>query len=392
MTVDYTEMRIGLVSTYMPPHPGGIEHVAANLFAGYGRAGHPVRWLTSRIPRDLPRHEGPVVRVPCWNAVEDALGVPVPVWGPTAIGELRRLARWADVLHVVEALYLPSAMAVAVARLAGKPVVLSQNIGFVPYRRRAIEWIERAAYATLGRAVLLGSSHVVLATPSAEHFVRSLLGPRLARASSIPVGIDTDAFRPATPGERAEARRSLGIEDDRAVALFAGRLVEKKGLPVILDAASRLPGVRFLVAGDGPLRDLRRGAPANTRWLGHVGRESMVRLYHASDVVLLPSRGEGLPLFVQEAMACGLPAIVTSDEAYAGELLALGLCWGAPAEGAAVARVVGEVLGTPAERRTQAREYAVRCWGMDGMAARYVAIMRGLVPGGQPRPAPGPTA
>jgi glycosyltransferase involved in cell wall biosynthesis len=271
-------------------------------------------------------------------------------------------------------------------------VVLCQNIGFVPYRRRVLEWVERAAYATLGRAVLLGSSHVVLATPSAEDFVRSLLGPRLARASSIPVGIDTDTFRPATAGERAEARRCLGIEGDGAVALFAGRLVEKKGLPVVLAAAARLPDVRFMVAGDGPLRDLQRGAPANTCWLGNVGREAMVRLYHASDAAVLPSRGEGLPLFVQEAMSCGLPAVVTSDEAYAGELLARGLCSGAPAEGEAVARAILEALATPSERRARSREHAVRCWGMDGMIARYVAIMRGLVPDRQHLPAPGPTA
>ena len=374
-------MRIGLVSTYMPPHPGGIEHVAANLFTGYGRAGHSVRWLTSLIPRDQPRHEGKVVRVPCFNAIEDWLGVPVPVWGPSALPELCRLAEWADVLHVVEALYLPSAMAVAVARHVGKPVVLCQNIGFVPYRRRALEWIERLAYATLGRAVLLGSSHVVLATPAAEEFVRSLLGRRLARASFIPVGIDTDLFHPASPDERVAARRSLGLEDDRAVALFAGRLVEKKGVPVVLAAAARLPEVQFLLAGDGPLRDLQRTAPSNVRWLGQAGREEMVRLYHASDAILLPSRGEGLPLFVQEAMSCGLPAVIRREEVYAAELLALGLCSGAPAEGAAVARSFVEALTAPAEFRARVREHAVRQWGIDEMISRYAAIMRSLAPG-----------
>ncbi len=54
-------MKIALVSTYMPPHPGGIEHVAGNLFKGYTRAGHQVRWVTSRIPRDLPSREGAFV-------------------------------------------------------------------------------------------------------------------------------------------------------------------------------------------------------------------------------------------------------------------------------------------------------------------------------------------
>lgn len=381
---DIHALKIALVSTYMPPHPGGIEHVALNLFKGYQRAGHEVRWLTSRIPRSEPRREGPIVRVPCLNVVEDRLGIPLPVWGPTALRELREMTAWADVVHVVEALYLPSAMAVAVAKRAGKPVLLCQNVGFVPYPWRVLEWLEHLAYATLGKAVLLSASHLVLATPTADQFVRSLLGTRLRSASTFPVGIDTDMFHPASPGERAAARSALGIPAGRRAVLFAGRLVEKKGVPVALGTAERLPGVSFVIAGDGPLRGLMKSAPANVRWLGHVDAARMAQLYSAVDAVLLPSRGEGLPLFVQEAMSCGLPAVISSDEVYAAGLLEAGVCYGASRDAEAMARSLSEALETSTGRRERARRYAVERWALAPMVERYVSIMGELLRGGSP--------
>lgn len=371
-------MRIALVSTYMPPHPGGIEHVAGNLYAGYRAAGHSVTWLTSRIPRHLPAHEDSVVRVPCFNAIEDWLGVPVPIWGPSALAEVRKVVAWADVVHVVEALYVPSAMAVAVARRLGKPVVLCQNIGWVPYGSRILNGIERLAYATLGKAVLLGASHLVLATPTADQFVRILLGDRIGAASTFPIGIDTDRFRVPSEEERETARAALGLPAERPVVLFAGRLVEKKGVPLALATAARVAEATFLVAGDGPLRGLMEGVSPNVRWLGQVEAERMAGLYHAADAVLLPSQGEGLPLFVQEAMACGLPAVISADEVYAAELIEGRVVVGAPRNADELAQAVRDALAAPG-LGGRARAYAEQHWGRQPMVARYVAIMNGLL-------------
>ncbi len=378
-------MRIALVSTYMPPHPGGIEHVAGNLFKGYQRAGHEVRWVTSRVPRTLPRREGPFVRVPTFNLVEDWLGVPVPIWGPGALRDLREAADWADVVHVVEALYLPCAMAVWAGRRARKPVVLCQNVGFIPYRLRILEWIEQAAYATLGRWVLLSASHVVLATPTADRFVRRLLGDRLRNASTFPIGIDTETFRPATPSERGEARAALGISPRARVALFAGRLVEKKGVPLVLAAAGLIPDVTFLLAGDGPLSPLLESAPSNVRKIGYVDINGMQQLYRASDAVLLPSRGEGLPLFVQEAMACGLPAVISDDEVYAEDLLARRVCQGAPRSQEGMAAGLAAALEAQTTMGSAARAYALEHWGMERMIESFVEVIRPLLDQGLSR-------
>jgi glycosyltransferase involved in cell wall biosynthesis len=371
-------MRVGLVSTYMPPHPGGIEQVALNTFEGYRRLGVEVRWVTSRIPRALSPAAGPITRVPCCNAVEDRLGVPVPLWGWSAWRALRETCAWADVVHVIEALYIPSVMALAAAEREHKPLILCQNVGSIPYDSRALRAVQSLAWATLGKAVLRRATTVVLATPTADRFVRSLMGARLPPTAVFPVGIDTELFRPPTEGERAEARSASLPDPGRPAVLFAGRLVEKKGVPLVVEAAALSPKVEFLVAGDGPLRELLRRAAPNVRWLGHVDGSRMRQLYRAVDAALLPSKGEGLPLFVQEAMACGLPVIISDDEEYATPLIEAGLCHGTPRRAKAIAEAIPRALASPPAARLRARAFAEAQWSLDHMAARYLELIESL--------------
>jgi glycosyltransferase involved in cell wall biosynthesis len=375
-------MKIGLVTSYMPPHLGGIEQIAESLFQGYAANGVEVRWVSSRVPAHLPASDGRRFRVPCFNLAERLLGVPVPVWGYRGWAEVQRVTAWADVLHVLECLYVTSAMAVAAARRLGKPVILTQNVGFITYRLPPLNWVENAAYATLGRAVLRRVSHLVLATPTAEHYVRGLLGGLPPHASVFPIGIDTARFRPPGEGERAAARTRLGIAAARPVVLFAGRLVEKKGVPLVLETARALPEVLILVAGDGPLRGLLREPPANVTWLRALPTARMLDAYHAADSVLLPSSGEGLPLVVQEAMACGLPAVISADEIYAHALAEADVCATAPRAPAALAARVREILtaaGAALGRR--ARAYACAHWSLPTMVTRYVELMARLARG-----------
>ncbi len=377
-------MKIGLVSSYMPPHLGGLEQIGETLFQGYARRGLRVEWIASCVPSGLPARDGGRVRVACWNGVERWLGVPVPLWGPEAWREVERLARWADALHVLECLYVSSAMAIAAGRRHGKPVVVSQNIGFIAYRSAVLNAIERLAYGTLGRAVLRRASHVVLATPSAKRDVLPMLDG--TPASAFPVGIDTERFRPASADDRARARRPLGLPAAEPVVLFAGRLVEKKGLPLVVEVARRLDGVRFLVVGDGPLRRLLDGAPANIVWHRAVDPSNMPAVYHAVDGVLLPSHGEGLPLVIQEAMASGLPCVVSSDEPYAADLVAADVCLAAPRGAGAMANALERALACPDALPRRARSYAEVHWSADAMVDRHVALFEELM--ATPRVAP----
>lgn len=378
-------MKIGLVTSYMPPHLGGIEQIAESLYQGYRARGHEVRWVSSHVPATEPAEDGDRIRVPCLNAAERLLGVPVPIWGRRGWTEVGRLAQWADALHVLDCLYLPCAMAVAQARRRGKPVILSQNIGFIWYRLFALRWIESLAYATLGRRVLERASHVVLATPTAEAYVEALLRGRPAHISAFPIGVDTERFRPATAAERGRMRAHLELPTEGALVLFAGRLVEKKGVAIAIEVARRLPAVHLLVLGDGPLRGLLTTAPPNVTWRRGVPADRMPECYRAVDALLLPSHGEGLPLVVQEAMASGLPAVIADDEPYARSLLDHEACAGAARTPAAMAARLSEVLAHDrAELGSRARDYAARHWSLPTMVDRYVALVHQLTSAGQP--------
>jgi glycosyltransferase involved in cell wall biosynthesis len=121
---------------------------------------------------------------------------------------------------------------------------------------------------------------------------------------------------PPSAGQVAAARAGLGGQH-RPVVLAAGRLVPQKGYPVLLAAAARWqdrdPVPLLVIAGDGPLAgslaSQARGTGASVRFLGQRG--DIPALLGAADVVVVPSRWEGQPLIVQEALRAGRPIVAS---------------------------------------------------------------------------------
>lgn len=366
----------------MPPHIGGIELVAESLFRAYHAAGFEARWVAAREPSSAPARDDGRVRVRSWNALERRLGVPWPLPGIEGLREISRLVRWADLIHVHDCLYATSSLATLLARRFGKPVILSQHIGFVMYPVTLLNGIERLANYTLGRAVLRSATHIIFCTRAAEQFGGTLLTVPNGKSSVIPNGIDTDCFRPPSQSERATARRMFKLDESRRVALFVGRLVEKKGVDVLAQLVKRMPSHLFLVVGDGPLRTLISKAAENLTWLPRMEPESMAKVYHAADVFILPSHGEGLPLSVQEAMAAGLPAVVTRDEAFTSTLEREGACLGSARTTDSFQQLLERLGGDSnlaSKLSARSRELALREWSMDVMTERYVTLIRELI-------------
>lgn len=136
-----------------------------------------------------------------------------------------------------------------------------------------------------------------------------------------PIGVDTVVWDPKR-FDRQEERERLGLETGQPVILFAGRLQAQKRprfFLAILRALARR-GLEFtcVVAGDGPeeawfRRAGARGALAGrVKMLGAVEPDEMPRVYAASDVLLLPSRDEGIALVVFESMAMGVVPVVAA--------------------------------------------------------------------------------
>lgn len=104
-------------------------------------------------------------------------------------------------------------------------------------------------------------------------------------------------------------------------SLFVGRLIESKGLDVLLEAFSRVEAGELWVVGDGPLRGRIEAAAAQNpriRWLGWLDGDALADVYRQADVLVVPSLYEPWGLVVHEGLAYGLPVIV-SDQVGAGD-------------------------------------------------------------------------
>jgi glycosyltransferase involved in cell wall biosynthesis len=138
--------------------------------------------------------------------------------------------------------------------------------------------------------------------------------------------------------------------------LFVGRLIERKGIDVLLDAFREVRGGELWVAGDGPLADrVERAAEDDerVRVLGHAGAAQLDDLYSRADVLVLPSHYDVWGLVVNEAQAYGLPVIATDQVGAAADLIEPGVNGFVVPAGSspALARALNEVARwTPYER------------------------------------------
>ena len=308
-------LRVTLVTHYYPAHRGGVERVAGQLAERLAAAG------TARIDWHASDCDPPPAATPgltaapasACNALERAAGVPYPLWSPAALHRLVRACAESDVVHLHDCLYFQNVIAFLAARRARRPVLVTQHIGHVPYRNPLLRALQHTANRVLGKLVLGGADQVVFESETVRRYFSGFVGFRRP-AALVPNGVDTQHFVPATPQERQAHRRQLGVPLDRALILFRGRFVEKKGLPVLRELAQRLPQAHWLVAGWGPLDPTSWQLP-NVTVLRSPGVDQLGALYQAADLLVLPSVGEGVPLSLQEAMACGTPALVGEETA-----------------------------------------------------------------------------
>ena len=177
-----------------------------------------------------------------------------------------------------------------------------------------------ATFILLERMLARCSDAIVAISPAIRQEL--LEHHRIGRAEQyqvVPLGFDLSAFAAIDDAARAEARRSLGIDQHAHVVTTVGRLTAIKQHGLFLETFARVastdPAAIALVVGDGELRGeieakaAALGISARVRMLGW--RRDLATINAATDVFLLTSRNEGTPVALIEAMASGVPGVST---------------------------------------------------------------------------------
>ncbi len=320
---------------------GGAGQHVRNLAAGLVRRGHTVTVACPTVVSERFDFAGDGARVERIEISER----PSPTRDARSMRDLRRLTKLADVVHA------HGVRAGALACLATKdtPVVVTLH-NAAP----SSSGFSKVAFDTLER-IVAGQADAVLAVSSdLVERVRSL-GCENPQLALVPAG-------PLTAPQRTveDVRAEFGADE---LVLVVGRLASQKRIDRAIDVAAKLaadhPGMRWIVAGDGPLRaDLearieRRTAPVTL--LGH--RRDVPDLLRAADLVVSTATWEGQPVWLQEALQAGA-AIVTTDAGGTRDVVRDAARLVPPGDGSAMRTAVDHMLNDD-EARTDLQQRAV---------------------------------
>lgn len=240
--------------------------------------------------------------------------------------------------------------------------------------RHLLGWVVRRA----GTVSVVGRHMVAI--------VQGLPGCAAVPVQVLPMGTDLDALFVPDP--------TVGREPD--TLLFVGRLVEKKGVDVLLHALRAVreqrPGTTLAIVGDGPLRAgleqlaASLGLARHVRFLGAMRQAELPDLYRRAAAFVAPFRvardddQEGLGLVMVEALACGCPVISTRIAAIEAEFARFGPQLVEPGSPVALAAAIERVLAQPQAWTPPAavRAQIAAQFGWSAVAAAYAKLLAGL--------------
>lgn len=372
-------LRILLVCHYYPPHVGGIETVVQAEAERLAARGHQVTVLTSGKPGTVMEGAVRVVRIAAWNVLERR-DAPFPLFSPRLAVAAGRLCGEADVVHIHDCFYLSSWITAFWSALRRRPLVLSQHVAMVEHPSVVVSTAQRLVYGSVGRLLIRRARAVFVINELVGGFAAGL-GAGPDKVAILSNGVDADLFRPAADeGERARLRAGFGLPADRPLALFAGRLVPKKGIGVAV--AARTPDFDLVVAGSGSAEAVE-GRPG-VHFVGALAAREVAELMRACDLLVLPGSGEIFTLVMKEAMSSGLPVVTTDEPEY--ERLGVDRKGVAlvPRTPEAVRTAVVGILDDPGSRERMSA-YSTRyaaanfSWTghVDALEARYLSVVRG---------------
>jgi glycosyltransferase involved in cell wall biosynthesis len=289
-------MKIALVTEHYWPDIGGVERSTANLAAALA-PGRQVEVLTVARPGRpaVDERDGIVVRrfgavgASPWPGMRER----IERWNPHAVCFFGFSDDWTE------------AQLDLIAHCGPRVPVTSFK---VPSVREFTQY--GAPAASIGRFLAL--HHVICLNQAIERELRHA-GVPSARIRRVPNGVDCTAYRPPGTEERRRARAALGL-DEAPTFLYTGRFAARKRVELLIEAFAQVPAARLILLGY--LDDRYDGAsvlpdplPANVRV--DAPTDDVRPYLRAADAFVSASVGEGMPNAVLEAMACGLPLLLS---------------------------------------------------------------------------------
>jgi len=302
-------VKIGLVTPYVYPLPGGVNEHVRFLYENLRLRGHDVRILTSS--HGLQRSsEGDVIRIGKGFSVPSNGSVGTITLSPRYVSQVQNVLEREkfDLLHFHEP-FVPFLSLVVLRQSRSVNVAtFHAYAGFSP----AMEFGKRTLGSYSGR--LHGR---IAVSAAARHFVGRFFP---GDYKIIPNGVNLGRYQRAVPVAR--------WQDGCPNVLFVGRLEDRKGLPYLLKAYRllRKDGVncRLLVVGSGPQeREARRYVMtrrlSHVEFLGRVSDAEKAQLFKTADVFVSPATGrESFGIVLLEAMASGAPIVCSDIHGYKG--------------------------------------------------------------------------
>lgn len=367
---------------------GGLQ---TRLITAAMRRDAEVRVLTTALDLTTPRYsrvdEVEVTRLhlKSMRAVSKATAVSM------VLPDVLQLVRWCDVVHI-HGVSSKNILVTALARMFRKPIVLSLHTTGADEpdaikKSGAMSWW----------AFKAASRYMSVSAGLMQRYLDA--GMPADRIEQVGNGIDIEEFSPASIEEKRQLRRSLGLNPDRPLVLFVGFFSQDKQPRLLFDAWVELrdrhgidTSLVFVGATKSDYYEVdeslagRMRADAEARGLGDrltfTGSLHDVHEYfRLADVFVLPSRREGLPVALMEAMSCGLPCVASHlpgatdtliDDGVSGVLVP-------PGDVGAFADAIKRMLIDPAgaaRMGNAAREFVTARFSAQTIALRWLANYR----------------
>ncbi|MFA7297466.1 MAG: glycosyltransferase [Dehalococcoidia bacterium] len=326
-------MRVAMLSLHTSPlaalggrETGGMNVYVREVAAQLAAAGVEVDVFTRRIdpgtPEVQPMGLARLVTVeagPAERLEKEALPPLVDAFADAVEAFRAREGLRYDLIH--SHYWLSVTAGDALARRWDVPhVAMFHTLGDVKLRARASEH-EAPERLDAERRLVHALDRIVAATEHERQLLKQLYRVAPAKVAVIPLGVDLERFH---PGDRAQARATLGLDPAERIVLAVGRIEPLKGFDILVRAMAEMTerdGVRLILVGGDERASAEQarllavaeevGVASRVTLVGAVPHERLALYYQAADAVAVPSFYESFGLVAVEAMASGVPVVAS---------------------------------------------------------------------------------